>query len=767
MNYLVDDQVLFLTSYPPRECGIATYSRDLINAISAKFSRNFNIRVCALEDKDLRLKYPEEVIYTLDTRKESDYFRLAEEINANDLIKMVFIQHEFGLFGGTNGEYVFRLLFSIRKPVSVTFHTVLPHPDDKLHQTVKAISHLVESIVVLTKQSAKILSETYGIKSHKLMVIPHGTHLIKWKRKVDVKENYGLADKLVLSTFGLLSRNKSIETAIDAIPAIKDKFTNVLYLVLGKTHPGVVDSEGEKYRSFLEQKVRDLQLEDNVMFVNRYLDLAELLNYLRLTDIYLFTSNDPYQAVSGTFAYAMSCGCPIISTPIPHAVEMLANGGGCIVDFNKPDQMAISTTALLENRGKLDSFSRRGFQLTRASAWDNVAVPHARLFGSLISGKEELIYNYPKLTLKHICKLTDSKGIIQFADNCEPDIESGYTLDDNARALIALCMHYRLSFNGKDRELIGIYLKFIKQCQIEGGTFLNYVDKDGFHSEKNHYVNLEDSNGRALWALGVLISHGDILPENYISMAEAMLLDCLPWTKTLTSPRSIAFVIKGLYYFNLVRKKHEISHIIDHLAGRLISHYRDAKEADWKWFEAQLTYANAVIPEAVMMAYIETGNLIYYKTAVDSFHFLISKITNREMFKPISNRGWLQRGKSAQTFGEQPIDIAYTILALESFWQTTKNYQYFQLAIRAFDWFLGHNHLGQALYNPVTGGCHDGLEEHEININQGAESSICFALARMTMENMNNKIPIQIKSRPIVRKRKSKRMYHKGKFVPE
>jgi len=742
------DQVLFLSSYPPRECGIATYSKDLINAVSSKFSPTFDVKVCALENNYSSLDYPSKVISTLNTRVRGDYLQMAGEINTDESIKMVFIQHEFGLFGGNYGNYLFDFLFALRKPVSVTFHSVLPQPDAELLRAVQTIAKLVDSIVVLTKKSADILSKTYGIDSRKICTIPHGTHLTEWKKKEGIKEEYGLTGKSVLSTFGLLSPNKSIETAIEAIPAIRQKVPDVLYLVLGKTHPGVVQNEGEKYRNYLKQRVADLQLDNHVKFVNKFLDLDDLLNYLRATDLYLFTSKDPYQAVSGTFAYAMSCGCPIISTPIPHALEMLENGGGCLVDFNNPTQLAGTAIDLLMDRDRLATLSHMGFQQSRASAWDNVAVSHARLFANHISDEKTLQYNYPEITLKHIYELTDSKGIIQFSSICEPDINSGYTLDDNARALIALCMYYSYSPKKKNRDLLGTYLRFIKHCQLKNGSFLNYVDKNGNHSEKNYYVNLEDSNGRAIWALGAVVANENSLPENYVKLAEEILLKCLPWTLDVRSPRAIAFVIKGLYNYNQVRQNLEISEIIDRLAKQLTAHYQDVRTRDWNWFETHLTYANAVMPEAMMRAYAETGNPDYRLVAEESIAFLISRITHRGIFRFVSNRGWLHKGKESQIFGEQPIEAAYTIFALEFFWRTTRDDYFQRLAFKAFDWFLGRNQLGQSLYNPVTGGCHDGLEEHEVNLNQGAESTLCYVMARLTMDEMIKSIPEKLDRRP-------------------
>lgn len=728
------NEILFVSSFPPRECGIATYTQDLMLAISDKFGSSFTMKVCALENKPILRKYTEEVKYIMDTSNHSHYTDVAEKINKDENIKVVFIQHEFGLFAGEYGEEILYFLYTLHKPVIVAFHTVLPGPDIKRKNLITAIVNLSQSVVVMTENSKKILESEYFIASQKISVIHHGTHLVSSANENNIKYRYNLQGKHVLSTFGLLSSGKSIETALDALPTIVQKFPNVVYLILGRTHPEIVKQEGEKYRTFLELKVTDLGIQKYVRFVNTYLSLENLLEYLQLTDIYLFTSKDQNQAVSGTFSYAMSCSCPVISTPIPHAKEMLNDEAGIIFDFQNPEQLANGVIDLLSNPDKRKLMSLKALQKINPTSWQNSAIAHSELFQNLIQTGQQLRYSTPEISLHHIKRLTTATGIVQFSKIQTPDLSSGYTLDDNARALAALTRHYELTDDASDLKLIEIYLNFIKFAQQPDGKFLNFVDAKGNYHKKNRYVNLEDSMGRAIWALGEFILHRNLFSNNLIKVAEDVMIRTIPHITKFESPRAMAFAIKGLYFFNLIKKSDGINFLIRELADELILKYRKSSDNDWRWFENYLTYANSIMPEAMLYAYLETGNVLYKNTAKSSFDFLLSITFKDKKIKVISNRGWYTRGKTKNNFGEQPIDVAYTILSLDLFYAVFKNYEYKNKMETAFSWFNGNNHLHQIIYNPATGGCQDGLEEHNVNLNQGAESTVCYLLARLTMD---------------------------------
>ena len=732
-------EILFITSYPPRECGIATYSQDLLHAIREQFGSSFDLKVCAIETKENTYTYPEEVKYVLQVWDLEQYHLLAEKINADANLKLVFIQHEFGLYDGEYGQYLLRFLSEVSKPVVTTFHTILPNPSTIRKNVVKAIVLLSEAAVVMTRNSALILEADYQIPVDKISIIPHGTHLVSPVDLQEVKKKMNLSDRRVLATFGLLSSGKSIETALDALPEIVAAFPEVLYLIIGKTHPGILKTEGEKYREFLFDKVIDLHLENHVRFINKYLPLDELLEYLQSTDIYLFTSKDPHQAVSGTFAYAMACGCPIISTPIPHAKELL-DGAGIIVDFQNAPQLAKTTIKLLSQPALLQEMRLKALHRISPTAWQNAALAHVELavkFG--IRSGNTLTYELPDISLAHIRRLTTHTAMIQFSSISTPDLESGYTLDDNARALIAITKHYQLTADPADLELIDTYLSFIIFCQQADGSFLNYVDQNERFFDKNRDENLEDSNGRAIWALGEFVSMHHLFDNDFSVRAGNALDKSLSQLTRLHSPRAMAFVIKGLHHYNQVKPSATHLQLITALADDLVSKYRGVSDEGWQWFEEYLTYANSLLPEALLYAYLSTGSALFKNTAKSAFDFLLSVIFKDGEIKVVSNQGWHLKGKSSKKFGEQPIDVAYTILALSVFYETFKEEDYLIKMATAFDWFLGKNHLHQIVYNPRTGGCYDGLEEYHTNLNQGAESTVSYLLARLTVEQYFNK----------------------------
>ena len=729
-------EVLFISSDPPRECGIATYSQDLIKALNIKFGTSFAIRVCALESGYTNNHYPEEVKFRIDTTLSQEYPKLANYINQNNLIKLVVIQHEFGFFETQTVAFK-QFLYDLIKPVILVFHTVIPTPDILLKSDVRSIVAACRSVVVMTNNSAKLLINNYEVPSEKITVIAHGTHLVSHLNKEFLKEKYGLKGKKILSTFGLLSSGKSIETTLDALPAIVKADPDVVFLIIGKTHPNVVKYEGELYRDKLKMMISTLNLWDHVKFINSYLALPELLEYLQLTDIYLFTTNDPNQAVSGTFAYAMSCACPIISTPIPHAREVLSEDTGIIVDFKNPSQLAESVIKLLANEPLRSKISMNALQKIVATSWENSAIAHAMLFKENAGKKIKITYDLPEINLKHIKLLTTDFGMVQFSKINQPDIDSGYTLDDNARALIALCMHYEKTSDKRDLDYIRKYFDFIKYCLRPEGDLLNYVDKNRGFTEQNR-TNLDDSNGRAIWALGYLISRKSVLPAKLVTEAKTIIQKILPHIKSINSPRGMAFAIKGLYYYQSISKTSENILVVKTLAKKMVKMYMTESAEKWEWFESYLTYANSILPEAMLYSWLLTGETIYKEIAISSLNFLLSLTFNKNGIEVISNRKWLQKGMEPGQFGEQPIDVAYTIMTLSKFYDTFNDKDFLNKMVIAFNWFLGKNRLHQIIYNPCTGGCYDGLEELNVNLNQGAESAVSYLMARLTIEKYNN-----------------------------
>ena len=740
------NEILFVTTYRPRVCGIATFSYDLISALKNQFSESFDLSICALGDSN-SYQYANDVKYVANMDGHISSTSIAHQINANPDISLVCIQHEFGLFGGRNGRDILPFLHEIKKPIVVVFHTVLPQPDKQRKDLIKAISLYVDKIIVMTHQSRKILQDNYEVATDKVKVIPHGTHLAPNQSAKSLKIKYGLEKRKVLSTFGLISSNKSIETSIEALPKIIEKTPDIILLVLGETHPEVLKWEGEAYREFLQRKVQKLSLHNHVKFVNKYLELNELLEYLTLTDIYLFTSKDQFQAVSGTFAYAMSCGCPIISTPIPHALELLSKEAGVFFDFQDSNQLANATNRLLQNKRLRQEMRINALHIMQPTIWPNVAIAYANLFADICHQDIKLQFSLPKIDLTHLKRMTTKTGMIQFSNINEPDITSGYTLDDNSRALIATVHHYILTKDPKSLMLINTYLNFIVCCQGTGGRFLNYVDRTGkFHSQ-NDDVNLDDSNGRAIWALGTILSQHHHFPKSMILKAKISVDNASKWILRIESPRAIGFVIKGLYHAYSYCKSAKLSYLIGTLSEFLQHLYFITSSDDWHWFEDYLTYSNSILPEAMLYAYATSNNPLYLNTAINSMNFLLSHTFTEHGFKAISNNGWLHKEQvKCNKHGEQPIEVSYTIQALDTFQTILKTDRYSQHIRAIFDWFLGSNSLQQTVYNPSNGGCYDGLEKNNPNLNQGAESTVCYLIARLLLEKYQVKKPHQKQS---------------------
>ena len=734
-------KIAFITSFPPRECGIATYSKDLIDFLKIKFGDSFTPMICALETDSQQPTYTEEVSHVLNTDHEYSFRHVTAEINQDRRVELVVVQHEFGFFE-KNKEAFLSLLQKLKKPILLVFHTVLPKPSEELREYVRLMAESCDAILVMTHSAQELLVHHYGIKIDKTHVIAHGTHLIRGKNKLELKRKFKVQGRRILATFGLLSSGKSIETTLDALPAVISNHPDVLFLIIGKTHPSIVKQEGEKYRDFLKQKIQDLGLQQHVKFINDFLATQTLLDFLQITDIYLFTSNDPNQAVSGTFSYAIAAGCPMISTPIPHALEVLGSDVGMIVDFNHPVQLAEKIHILLANDSLRHEMSIQALHKMAPTAWENSAIKHMQLFSQITENRISIDYVVPEINLDHMKNMTSEIGMIQFAVINQPDLGSGYTLDDNARALLAMGQLYENSGNHEYLNYVQTYLNFIDFCQQEDGTFLNYVDEHKQFTSQNQETNLDDSNGRAIWALGFLLSKKAIMPLHMIEQAEDVLQKALPNLLAIYSTRSMAFMIKGLHFAYGNRENKELLHIIRSFADRLVAMFEFESNPAWAWFESYLSYANSIIPEALLMAYMSTEEPIYRKISQESFQFLLEKTFIHNRIRVISNQFWLVNGQNytqENRFdivkgGEQAIDVSYTIMALQTFYQEFGDEDYMLKMKNSFNWFLGDNELKEIIYNPCTGGCFDGLEAHGVNLNQGAESTISYLLARFVLE---------------------------------
>lgn len=725
--------VLFVSSIPPRECGIATFTQDLIESLKKGFGNSIHCSICALENHEEIHSYSEKPAIVINTDLSESFISAAEIINHSELFDVVVIQHEFGFFN-TSSDAFKDFYKSLNKPLMMVFHTVLPLPNAELWDSINEMVNASISVVVMTEHAKRILVENYQITETKIQVIAHGTHLLPHIDLRISKQKHGLENFKVLSTFGLLGCNKSIETTLLALPSILEVHPDVIFLIIGRTHPGVVKNDGESYREMLLNLVHELNLKDHVRFVNAYLPLEELLEYLKLTDVYLFTSNDPNQAVSGTLSYAAASGCPIVSTPIPHALELLGRTEDCSMEFGDYKQLAHQVVKLLSNTETRLKMTSQGLQKMANTSWPNAAIAYANLFRNLDGMRWKPEFHVPTLELDHLYRLTTKLGMVQFSKYDVPNLESGYTLDDNARALITVLQYYNIEGDDSILSYVEIYLNFIENCWQADLKFLNYKDLNNQFTQQNYNENLEDSMGRAIWALGYLISMKSTLPISFSRKAEKLLGFIIPQVHLIHSTRSMSFIIKGLYFEN--RAEH--LDVLVLLADRLMNMYTHVKTESWHWFEDILSYANSVIPESLILAFARTNFTQYKLVATESFDFLLSIILQNGELRVVSNNGWLEKESNFtnEIGGEQPIDVAYTVIALESFYLVLGNSIYKEKLTTVFTWFLGNNHLKQAMYNSATKGCYDGLEKTSVNLNQGAESTVSYLLARLAIERL-------------------------------
>ncbi|MFH2105205.1 MAG: glycosyltransferase [Parcubacteria group bacterium] len=725
--------VLYLATFPPRECGIATYTRDLIKVMDKNLSPLSKSKILAMNNDVTNIyNYPKEVILQISDTDIQEYINTAKQINKIKAIKLINIQHEFGIFGGSFGNYLIPFLEIIKKPAIITFHTVLPNPNDKLKKIVQDLANKSACLIVMTNKAVEILRNEYKIKTD-IAVIPHGMPPVPFSKSKKEKSRMGLKDKIILLSFGLMNKGKGYEYVIEALPEVIKKFPDVLYLIVGETHPVVRKKEGEKYRNYLEDKVKKLGLQNNVKFYNKYLKLKEVVSYLQAADVYISSGLDPNQVTSGTLAYAMGCGRAVISTPSLHAIDAVRPDRGIIVEFKNSQAFTEAIINLLSNPHLKESMEKNAYAYTRFMTWPNVALAYRKLFNKyvVISKKHETIPQKVKLT--HLMKLTDEFGVIQFANGLVPDKSTGYTLDDNARALVVCCRYFNQFKDSSKLNSIKKYLNFIAYVQQKDGRLYNYVD----YARKINLDNwIHDPHGRAIWSLGYLISIGSI-PEAVKSEAENIFLKALAVTSAIKYPRAVSFIILGLYFYNTARPAAKNIDKLRRLADHLVSLYKKHSSDNWQWFERQLTYSNSKLPEALFCSYLATQDEKYLKIAKSTLDFLSSVTFQAGVFAPVGQDGWYSKNGQKARFDQQPVDVASMVQTLVLAYKITKDESYLEKANTAFQWFMGKNSLSQVIYDEATGGCHDGLGKSSINLNQGAESTISYLLARLSLEKNN------------------------------
>jgi len=717
--------IIFISTYPPRECGIATFTQDLFHYCKNTLGKGFRCKVAALNVSPLdTYTYQSEVEWQIDQNSKTDYLNLARDVNADINISGVILQHEYGIFGGVDGERILNFMNYCKKPIVVTLHTALPNPSPKMKEVTTKIIDFANNVVVLTKSSKTIIENVYPRSKGKIVIIPHGIHPVAFSPQKEFKEKLELRDHIILTTFGLLSRGKGIEYVIKALPEIIKKYPSVLYLILGETHPIIRRNEGEAYRLELADLVTKLGLEEHVKFYDQYLSLPYLLEFLQATDIYISTSINPNHAVSGTLSYALGTGRAVISTEFAQAKEILTPNIGKLVPIKDSKAITSAILDLLGNQEKLNIMARNAYDKTRPMQWENVAKKYTDLLIRTI---------VPTISMRHLYKMTDHVGLFQFASLTIPNKDFGYTLDDNARALIVCSWLTEKKYNSKMQALINIYLAFMKRCQQKSGLFINYIGfSDQLPTNQNKLEDLEDTQSRAMWALGEIMKN-KILPTKVRNQAKKMfLLSLTNWPK-LTHLRAMSLAIKSftLALDTLPEYRKTLLKYIKEYADALILVLKENSFKSWIWFEKDLNYNNALLSESLFVAGDCLNNINYTDKGIKSLQFLISKTFSSDMYLPIGSY-WYRNHQKRNRYDQQPEDPASMILALARAYKNTKKEEYKNLAKMCFSWFLGNNSLNKSLYDEITGGCYDGLHPDRINLNQGAESLVSYLMSNYT-----------------------------------
>lgn len=750
--------VVYIATFPPRACGIATFSEDLTNAIDKLFSPATQSKIIAMNANETdAFRYPEKVIFQISQKSKPDYLAAAKLVNEDKEIKLVSIQHEFGIFGGRYGAYIILFLMALKKPSVVSFHTVLPTPDPMLMKIVQKIATHVSNIIVMTNLAKSILVSDYNISAGIIVVIPHGIHHRPYVLNSEAKKKYHFPDRTILSTFGFLSRGKGIEYVIDALPKVAEKFPNVLYLVCGMTHPNILKKEGETYRNSLVRKAHQLGVQKHLKFYNAYLSLDDVFKFLELSDIYVSTSLNPNQAVSGTLSYALGTGRPVVSTAFSQAKELITPDVGLLVPMQDSEAFANAIIKILDNEKDRQNFGLNAYYQTRFMIWPNVAIQYIKTFSkfSYSIKKSKQHKRLPKIKLDHLENMTDDFGLFQFAKLSAPLLDSGYTLDDNARALIAVILFYeryklnlndpnKMLFKKRLQRLMSTYLNVLFFLSKEDGTFNNYINFDkSLHKEANSRDSLEDSNGRALHALAITTANPET-PKFIKEKALQLLKRSISKHPSFLSPRAISFYIKALYYLikaRLLTDEFDLVLILQNQAKILVEHFDTNADQDWHWFEHYLTYANAILPEALLFAYQITKEPRYLDIAQKAARFLIDVHFIDGVYVPIGQDGWYHKEGKRNHFDQQPEDTSSMVQLLCEMYKFTQDFDYKELMNNAFGWFLGNNALEQVVYDEFSGGCCDGIHKEGINLNQGAESTISYLIARLQFQSFPSEKP--------------------------
>lgn len=727
-------KVAFVSSCLPRRCGIATFCNDLTQNISACAADAFEPLMVAMT-VSREHQYSPPVKFEIRKNVKNDYLCAADYLNFSH-VDLVSVQHEFGLFGGSAGAYLNLLLKRVDAPIITTLHTVLNKPTPAYQQSTVDVCELSDKIVVMNTRGVSMLRDIYGVDPGKIHIIPHGIPDLPFVDSSYYKHKFGIEGRKTILTFGLLSRNKGIEHMLKALPAIVETEPNILYIILGATHPDVLRHDGEEYRFELQRIIEELGIGDNVMFYNQFVSDERLGRFLCAADIYVTPYQHKEQLTSGTLAFAVGSGKAVVSTPYWAAEELLDDGRGKMTPFNDPKGLSEAIIEILSDNALLNNLRRRAYDYGRTQTWPEIGKQYWDIFSKTRFGGKTLTKTFahkadsisllemPEPSLDHLRTMTDDTGLIQHAKFMLPDRDHGYCTDDNTRAVVAMVKYHTQYSDPEALKLFNTYLSFICHAQREDGTFHNFMsyDRQWITPEPEH-----DGLGRALWAFGSVIEQPP-LPE-WIPIIKDFFDRSAPHIPNL-SLRGKAYAIFGMRsYLKQFPGASDIKRYLHTAADDLVGFFERASDEKWLWFENILSYDNAVLPHALFETYIATGNEAYLDIATQSSEFLLEATLAGDHFSFVGCNGWYLKGGKKAQFDQQALEAASTAMMLYGAYKATDNPNYLKMQKKAFDWFLGDNDLSIPLYDFRTKGCQDGLEKNGVNLNQGAESLLSFLLA--------------------------------------
>jgi glycosyltransferase involved in cell wall biosynthesis len=736
--------VAMLGNHLPRQCGIATFTTDLSDAIADGFPE-LDCFVLAMNDTGRRYTYPTRVRFEIAEGDVVSYRRAADFLNVN-AVDVVSVQHEYGIFGGKAGSHVLALLRELRMPIVTTLHTILGEPTPVQRGAMDELARLSRRLIVMSAHGATVLRDVYGVREEKIDLIAHGIPSMPFAR--GNKDQLGVEGKSVILTFGLLSPDKGIEHVIDALPAILERHPDTVYIVLGATHPHVKERHGETYRLMLELRAQRLGVDSSVIFHDRFVSKNELIEFLSAADIYVTPYLNPAQITSGTLAYALGAGKAVISTPYLYARELLVEGRGILVPFGDPQAIGREVVGLLGDDARRRAISERAAAHGRDMAWPAVARRYLRSFeraraehtaglrtvfqAKTLAGRPAEL---PAINLEHVRLMSDGTGVLQHAAFSVPRYDDGYCLDDNARALLLMAL---IEDAGTDdpmavRALAGRYLAFVSHAfNQERGRFRNFMSYSRQWLEE---YGSEDSHGRALWALGTVVGRSGAPGKQ--SLGGHLFHAALPAVTTFTSPRAWAFALLGIdEYLRAFQGDSNVQSVRRVLAERLLDLFRRTRTRDWPWFEDRVTYSNARLSQALLVSGARMQHEEMTAAATCSLAWLASiQCSEDGCFVPIGSNGFYTRGARKALYDQQPVEACAMVSACLEAGRVTGEARWVEHGRRAFGWFLGQNHLRQPLYDATTGGCRDGLHADRVNENQGAESTLAFLLALSEMRS--------------------------------